>query len=209
MKINDLIGQEVDVSIPNKDIKVKAILLDVDAGGILVEILSISMVGTKLNPFYFDEGDIVYLKDRGFHLKKTKAMERDVITSAGGEVVNQQFADIYGTGTKSNKGKKDVDIWFKYDNKIYYFEVKTNLDLDSEKSKATDSKVDAISSWMKSNYKDCDVVSGVLSCWYTKETGLPVKVKNVFYMSNLFKILDVQLSSDEYYSIMKDFGKMV
>ena len=78
MKINDLLGQEVDVSIPNKDIKVKAILLDVDAGGILVEILSISMVGTKVNPLYFDEGDIVYLKDRGFHLKKTKAMERDI-----------------------------------------------------------------------------------------------------------------------------------
>ena len=78
MKINDLLGQEVDVSIPNKDIKVKAILLDVDAGGILVEILSINMVGTKVNPLYFDVGDIAYLKDRGFHLKKTKAMERDV-----------------------------------------------------------------------------------------------------------------------------------
>lgn len=180
-----------------------------------------SLLITEKNLSYLKEKD-----DNSFNIKKLLGVNltqsqairfgnmfqnfiKDVITSAGGEVVNQQFADIYGTGTKSNKGKKDVDIWFKYDNKIYYFEVKTNLDLDSEKSKATDSKVDAISSWMKSNYKDCDVVSGVLSCWYTKETGLPVKVKNVFYMGDLFKILDIRLSSDEYYSIMKDFGKEI
>lgn len=133
---------------------------------------------------------------------------KDIATSVGAEVLTQQFADVYGVGdTKSNKGQKDVDIWFKLNNKMYYFEAKTNLDLDSEKSKATDSKVEAISSWMKTNYPEYEVVSGVLSCWYTKETGLPVKVKNVVYMEDFFKLLDIEFSKEEYYNLMKEFGK--
>lgn len=133
---------------------------------------------------------------------------KDIATSAGAEVLTQQFADVYGVGeTKSNKGQKDVDIWFKLNNKMYYFEAKTNLDLDSEKSKATDLKVEAISSWMKVKYPEYEVVSGVLSCWYTKEIGLPVKVKNVFYMEDLFRLLDIDFSKNQYYDLMKDFGK--
>lgn len=135
---------------------------------------------------------------------------KDIIKSAGGQVIPTQFADVYNVGeTKQNKGKKDVDIWFKLNNKMYYFEAKTSLDLDSEKSKATDNKVSDISVWMRSNYSDYEVISGVLSCWFKKETGLPVKVKNVFYMEDLFKILDIEMTSDEYYSMMKDFGKSI
>jgi hypothetical protein len=133
---------------------------------------------------------------------------KSIVIDAGGEVLSQKFADVYGVGeTKQNKGQKDVDIWFKFNNKMYYFEAKTNMDLDSEKSKSTDTKVDAISSWMKSNYPEQEVVSGVLSCWYTKEVGLPVKVKNVFYMENIFQILDIEFSKQDYYDLMINFGK--
>lgn len=132
---------------------------------------------------------------------------KSVVTSAGGKVLSQQFADIYGVGeTKSNKGQKDVDIWFTYKERMYYFEAKTNLDLDSEKSKATDLKVVDISIWMKMNYPEYEVISGILSCWWTKEAGLPVKVKDVYFMEDIFKILEIDVSKDEYYEIMKDFG---
>ena len=135
---------------------------------------------------------------------------KSVVIEAGGNVLTQQFADIYGVGeTKSNKGQNDVDSWFNYGDKMYYFEAKTNLDLDSEKSKATDQKVSAISDWMKITYPDCEVVFGILSCWFTKEPGLPVKVKNVFFMQDLFNLLDIKISAEEYYQIMKDFGKMI
>jgi len=135
---------------------------------------------------------------------------KSIVVEAGGEVLTQQFADIYGVGeTKLNKGQKDVDIWFNFNNKMYYFEAKTNLDLDSEKSKATDQKVDAISNWMKVNYPDVEVVFGILSCWYTKELGLPVKVKNVNYLEEFFKLLEIQITREEYYSVMKEFGKVI
>lgn len=132
---------------------------------------------------------------------------KDIVKAAGGEVLTQQFADVYGTGSKSNKGKKDVDIWFKFRDKIYYFEAKTNLDLDSEKSKATDSKVDLISKWMSQNHPGVEVVSGVLSCWWCKEAGLPVKVKSVLFMEDLFRILEISISSREYYDLMLNLGK--
>ena len=133
---------------------------------------------------------------------------KSVVIAAGGEVLSQQFADVYETGnTDTNKGLKDVDIWFKFNSKMYYFEAKTNLDLDSEKSKATDNKVEDVTNWMKKNYSDTEVVSGVLSCWFKKETELPVKVKNVFFMDDLFNILDIEMTSDDYYTIMKELGK--
>jgi hypothetical protein len=133
---------------------------------------------------------------------------KSVVIAAGGEVLSQQFADVYETGnTDSNKGLKDVDIWFKFNSKMYYFEAKTNLDLDSEKSKATDNKVEDVTMWMKKNYSDIEVVSGVLSCWFKKETGLSVKVKNVFFMEDIFNILDIEMTSEDYYTIMKEFGK--
>lgn len=62
---------------------------------------------------------------------------------------------------------------------------------------------------MKLNFSQYEVVSGVLSCWFKKETGLPVKVKDVFYMEDLFKILDIQMTSEEYYSLMREFGKSI
>lgn len=135
---------------------------------------------------------------------------KDIVKSAGGQLIPVQFADVYNVGeTKQNKDKKDIDIWFKIDNKMYYFEVKTNMNLDSEKSRATDKKVSDIANWISQEYPGYEVISGVISCWYEKEVGLPVKIKKSFFMKDLFKILDIEITRDEYYSLMKDFGKSI
>lgn len=89
-----------------------------------------------------------------------------------------------------------------------YFECKANLDLDSEKSKATDNKVKDISEFLKKN-QELPVVSGVLNCWYKKEDKLPIKVKNVFFFEDLLNILNFDLSSEEYYKIMREFGEKI
>ena len=135
---------------------------------------------------------------------------KDIVKNAGGEVLTQQFADVYGVGdTKLHKGHKDVDIWFKIEDRMYYFEAKTNLDLDSEKSKATNNKVDDITRWMKKTYPDFIVVSGILTCWWTREEGLPVKVQNVYFMEDFFNIIDVPMTKKEYYNLMIEFGKSI
>lgn len=79
MKIQEIIGQEVYVSIPNKDFELTGILHDVDAGGILIEVTSISnRTSSSLNPFPFNKGDLAYIKDKGFHLAKTLQTDRDI-----------------------------------------------------------------------------------------------------------------------------------
>jgi len=135
---------------------------------------------------------------------------KDFACSCGAIVSGEHFLDIYNKGTdvKNNKGHKDMDIFFEYNNVIYYFECKTNLDLDSEKSKATNKKVIDIIDYL-GNREIKKVVGGVLSCWYEKEEKLTVKVDNVFFMKDLFNILKYEISKDKYYNIMKEYGKLV
>jgi len=136
---------------------------------------------------------------------------KKLIISAGGVIIDKKFIDIYNTGNsgKKNKGLKDVDILFSMNNIIYYFEMKTNLNLDSEKSKSTDIKVADITNWVIANYPDNIVKAGVLSCWFKKEPNLEVKVKNVFYMEDLFGSLNIDITREEYYSVMAEYGKSI
>jgi hypothetical protein len=136
---------------------------------------------------------------------------KDVIRLSGGEIIDIQFIDVYETGnTKTNKGLKDMDILFSLNNKMFYYEAKTNLDLDSEKCKETDRKINDISNHLIKNYNNKEIHSGVLSCWYEKEVGLSVKVKtNVVYIKDLFEILNINCTKEEYYQIMEEFGNEV
>ena len=122
------------------------------------------------------EENIDYLKDEkieswnikkllGINLTQSQSIKfgfvfqtivKELIISAGGVIIDKRFIDIYNTGNsgKKNKGLKDVDILFSMNNIIYYFEMKTNLNLDSEKSKSTDIKVADITNWVVDNYPD-------------------------------------------------------
>jgi hypothetical protein len=132
---------------------------------------------------------------------------RNLIEKCDGIIMELKYADIYNVGdTSLNEGKKDVDLFFKFDNKMYYFEQKVNLDLDSEKSKATNKKVEDIAKWIKTNYPNIELHYGVLTVWYEKELGLPVKIENPFFMSDLFNILKLNIPKEEYYETFNSFG---
>ena len=133
---------------------------------------------------------------------------KDIAEKYNSKISNKLILDIYDTGNSNQKGKKEMDIYFEYNDVNYYFECKTNLNLDSEKSKATDKKVGDIFDYLrKTETKPVD--GGVLSCWYEKENKLPIKVKNVFYMKDFFRIFNLDISKDEYYNIFLDFGKTI
>lgn len=59
---------------------------------------------------------------------------------SGASVSDVQFLDIFSIGETSNRGKKDADIVFTISEDMYYFEVKTNLNLNSENPKQLTSK---------------------------------------------------------------------
>jgi hypothetical protein len=135
---------------------------------------------------------------------------RDLIKNCNGNLMELKYVDIYNVGnTSSNKGKKDIDLFFTLDNVMYYFEQKVNLDLDSEKSKATDKKVEDIAKWIKRNYPNYELHYGVLTVWYEKEIGLPVKVEKPFFMCDLFDILNLKITKEEYYDVLYSFGNEI
>lgn len=133
---------------------------------------------------------------------------KNMITHTGYVQIEHNLIDLYNTGSKTKKGKKELDICFIKGNDIYYFECKCNLQLDSEKSKETDKKVSNISKYLKSKYKDMNVYSGLLTGLYEIEKDLIISTKtNLLFIKDLFKILGITCTKEEYYDIMKQFGK--
>lgn len=76
MGIRDLIGEEVNISHVNITYKTCGILLDIDAGGILIEVTKVIIPPTG-GQLPYKIGDIAYLKDNGFHICKTVQMLRN------------------------------------------------------------------------------------------------------------------------------------
>ena len=135
---------------------------------------------------------------------------KSLIKSKGYELVNEQLVDVYGAGSKTNKGKKDLDICFVKDDNIFYFESKLNLNLDSEKSKATDDKISEITDYLITENKGVSVFSGLITCWWEKEKGMSITTKtNLLFMKDFLELLDIKYTKEEYYDMMSDFGKMI
>jgi hypothetical protein len=135
---------------------------------------------------------------------------KSLIKSKGYKLINEELIDVYGTGSKTNKGKKDLDICFIKDDNIFYFESKLNLNLDSEKSKATDDKISEITDYLITENKDVSVFSGLITCWWEKEEGMSITTKtNLLFMKDFLELLDIKSTKEEYYNMMSDFGKMI
>jgi hypothetical protein len=135
---------------------------------------------------------------------------KDIVKTQGGELINEEYVDVYEIGTKTNKGKKDLDICFIKGDTIYYFESKMNLNLDSEKSKVTDEKISQITNYLVKQNKGMNVVSGLITSWYEREEGMSIKTKtNLFFMKDFLQIVGVDMGKNEYYEMMSDFGKLI
>ena len=216
-KINSTFPNEENISTENVEIKKENVEMDENIEKELIDSLineeNISYINKKQ-----DEDD--------FNIKKLlnnptlsqrqsirignifQKWVKKIVTIAGASIIDEHYADIDNSGTQDIKGKKDMDILFNFNNKIYYFEIKTNLNLDSEKSKETDKKINTITNWLKIKNPNIDVISGALSCWYCKEEKLMVKITSpIFYMKDIFLILNIDWDKDKYYKFLENFGK--
>ena len=114
---------------------------------------------------------------------------------------------------------KDIDLLFKDNNNtVYYRELKSNINLDTEKLLVTCQKVKKINQYLQNTYPTCKVDIGVLT-WsvfelddlnqksiskYNKFKGNGVKV---YFPSDLFKTINVQISKNDYYTMFKNLKK--
>ena len=107
------------------------------------------------------------------------------------------------------KGMKDVDILFEYNKKSYYLELKSNLDLDTEKVLATTNKVKLITDSLNKNGGYGRVESKILSPFWYKNSSIvnPFPYDKVMWISELFKIVGITLTKNEYNEVCIEIGK--
>ena len=121
-----------------------------------------------------------------------------------------------------NGKSKDIDLLFK--NKktktIHYRELKSNIELDTEKLPATYNKIVKINEYVKREYPDYDVDSRLLNWSVYNKDVLPKKYKTkitkcneagvrVSWPVDFFKVVGVDISEQEYYDFFTEIGKII
>tara|TARA_B100000809_G_C14848575_1_gene427425 strand:+ start:43 stop:666 length:624 start_codon:yes stop_codon:yes gene_type:complete len=116
------------------------------------------------------------------------------------------------------KGEKDVDVLFEKDDIVYYLEVKSNLNLDTEKGTETIEKVGVITECLRNNFefKGQEIVGKVLSIfWDNKNVPISGSMNlgnrdgHIMWFSEFIKLFDCDLNKEEYESICKEMGKEI
>ena len=122
------------------------------------------------------------------------------------------------TSGGNGKGDKDVDVLFEKDDIVYYLEVKSNLNLDTEKGTETIEKVGVITECLRNNFefKGQEIVGKVLSIfWDNKNVPISGSMNlgnrdgHIMWFSEFVKLFDCDLSKEEYESICKEMGKEI
>jgi hypothetical protein len=122
---------------------------------------------------------------------------------------------------KINNKKKDVDLIFKDEvNKIiYYYELKGNIELDTEKLPATITKCKEIETSLKTTYMDYTVHCGILNWSVYNRKILTAGLSNIktfenagikiYHMEDFLNTINVSWNEDDYYSYFKEIGTKI
>ena len=122
---------------------------------------------------------------------------------------------------KIHDKKKDVDLIFKdeINKKIYYRELKGNIELDTEKLPATISKCKEIETSLKETYSDYVIDCGILNWSVFGRKILTAGLQNIKtfenggikidHMGDFLEIIRVVWSEEDYYSYFREIGSKI
>lgn len=122
---------------------------------------------------------------------------------------------------KINDKKKDVDLLFKHEinKKIYYRELKANIELDTEKLQATIEKCREIEGSLKTSFPDYDIDYGILNWSVYDRKILTAGLSNIKtfenagvkieHMSEFLKIIDIVWLEEDFYSFFREIGDKI
>ena len=117
-----------------------------------------------------------------------------------------------------NGKKKDVDLIFKDElNKIlYYFELKANIELDTEKIQATIEKCKEIENALKIIHVDYKINCGILNWSVYDRKILMSGLSNIktfeksgikiYHMGDFFELFNIYWCEEDYYSYFREIG---
>ena len=142
------------------------------------------------------------------------------------EIDNNENFEMLRSGVQKLAGmkkKKDVDLLFRdiQANKIYYYELKANIELDTEKLPATSDKVKLLTKHLKETYPKDEFDFGILCLTVFKQSNLKKsklinKVKQfnesgvgVSFAKDILDILSIDVTEEEYYKYWKKIGNIL
>lgn len=178
------------------------------------------------------EGELTYTKPGSisYLLYGEKPSEQSINIKFGrfGEYISKEFVKInknlqlLDCGVQQiNDKKKDVDLLFKdeMNKKIYYRELKANIELDTEKLPATISKCKEIEASLKKKYLDYDINCGILNWSVFNREVLTAGLSNIKafenggvkidHMGDFMEIIGLTWNEENYYSYFREFGTKI
>jgi hypothetical protein len=108
--------------------------------------------------------------------------------------------------TPQSKGNKDIDILFRHEGKICYRESKCNLQLDSEKSKVTASKIEDITRKLQVLYPNCEIDAAILNMEWSDKKAFMHGVR-IEYAGEFIQRIGFDCSEQEYEAMGKQIGR--
>lgn len=149
-----------------------------------------------------DFNSLSYLIKKEKHLSQSDCIKmghgmENVLTDL---IMSKSTLDLKNIKRKNSKGKKETDHLFvdEVNKNIYYAELKSNLNLDTEKCKSTSEKCILLENEMKELYPDYTIHMNLLGLrYYTKEL-IPKVIANK-YLNITTSVIGV----NEYFDILK------
>lgn len=122
---------------------------------------------------------------------------------------------------KINEKKKDIDLLFK--NKInktlHYYELKGNIELDTEKLPATINKCKEIEKSLKETYSEYSIICRILNWSVYNRKILKAGLSNIKvfeskgmkieHMEDFLKTIDIVWDENDYYSYFREIGNKI
>jgi hypothetical protein len=118
------------------------------------------------------------------------------------------------------KKSKDIDLLFvnEKDKTIHYRELKSNLELDTEKLNATYTKIKKIKEYLSKTYPDFSLDVALMSWAVYEKNDLPKKYEtkikecnsnevDVVFPIDLFKLINADISKESYYEMFRNLAE--
>ena len=141
----------------------------------------------------------------GFALEKT--FNRFLESTKGVKILNsKRDVALYG---------HQLDLLFKYKKTIYYFELKSNLNLDTEKSKSVVKKIQKLKRLLQAKYPKNKIVSVALSARYDRKEEIkhikrPINANiHLYGYADFFDIFGVCTTKGRWEAMFKRIGETI
>ena len=125
------------------------------------------------------------------------------------EFINTQNNTVNLKVKHSIISNHQIDVLFQYKNKIYYFECKNNMNMDTEKSLKSIEKIKNVETFLRKTYPGKKITCKFLNMWKHSADDITnlkncIHKKDIFGYFSFFKIFGIQVSKRDFSQLFRN-----